>query len=67
MPLAMISWAEIVIISITLLILLIYHAHLAYKVRSSPLTTAIGITNQLRRDYPFHQYPGCHKRNLVVD
>jgi len=47
----MISWAEIVIISITVLILLIYHVHLAYKVRSSPLTTAIGITNQLRRDW----------------
>ena len=47
----MITWAEIVIISITILILIIYHIHLVYKVRNSPLTTAIGITNQLRRDW----------------
>ena len=47
----MISWAEIVIIFITVLLLLIYHVHLTYRVRSSPLTTAIGVTNQLRRDW----------------
>jgi uncharacterized membrane protein len=46
-----ISWAEIVIISITVLILLVYHLHLAYRVRSSPLTTAIGTANQLRREW----------------
>ena len=47
----MIPWPEIVIVAITILILISYHFHLAYKVRTSPLTTAIGITNQLRRDW----------------
>lgn len=47
----MIAPAEIVIISAVFLILLTYHLHLAYRVRTTPLSTAIGITNQLRRDW----------------
>lgn len=31
--------------------LLIYHIHLAHKVRNAPLTTSIGLTNHLRREW----------------
>lgn len=47
----MIAFPEIIILLITALILLIYHLHLFYKVRTSPMITSIGITNQLRRDW----------------
>jgi uncharacterized membrane protein len=47
----MISLAEIVIIILVFFILLIYHVHLVYLVRTAPLKTAIGTTNQLRRDW----------------
>jgi uncharacterized membrane protein len=40
--------AEIVIPLVSALVLVVYHAHLAYMVRTRPLTTAIGITNHLR-------------------
>jgi len=42
---------EVVIISAAIVLLTAYHVHLVYKVRSAPLTTSIGLTNQLRRDW----------------
>lgn len=47
----MIPLTEIIILLLTGLILLIYHLHLVHKVRTSPMLTAVGITNQLRRDW----------------
>ncbi len=45
------AWPEIVLATAALLILLVYHIHLAYQVRNAPLTTSIGLTNRLRRDW----------------
>lgn len=47
----MLPLAELILILLTGLILLIYHIRLVHKVRTSPMTTAVGITNQLRRDW----------------
>ena len=47
----MMSPVEFMIILTAVSILVTYHIRLAYKVRTAPLTTAIGITNQLRRDW----------------
>ncbi len=45
------SLPEILITSAALLTLLIYHIHLANKVRNAPLTTSIGLTDHLRREW----------------
>ena len=45
------SWPEIVVTSAGFLGLIVYHAHLFIKVRRSPLTTSIGITRRLRREW----------------
>ena len=42
---------EIVFTSATFLILAVYHVHLIYRVRAAPLSTSIGLTNRLRRDW----------------
>ena len=42
---------EILITSAAFLILLLYHIHLVYQVRTAPMTTSIGLTNHLRRDW----------------
>ena len=42
---------EIVLAAVAILILLGYHLHLAHQVRTAPLTTSIGLTNRLRRDW----------------
>ena len=42
---------EIVITSAGFLILILYHIHLVYKVRTSPMTTSIGLTNRLRCEW----------------
>jgi len=45
------AWPEIVLAAVAILILLGYHIHLAYRVRTAPLKTSIGLTNRLRRDW----------------
>ncbi|UCH19530.1 MAG: DUF599 domain-containing protein [Deltaproteobacteria bacterium] len=45
------AWLEIIFSATAILILLIYHVHLVYKVRRVPLTTAVGITNHVRRKW----------------
>ena len=45
------TWLEIIFSATAILILLIYHAHLVYRVRRAPLTTAVGITNHVRRKW----------------
>ena len=40
---------EIVLVVITAVVIVAYHAHLYVKVRRAPLTTAIGITNHARQ------------------
>jgi len=47
----LILWPEILITSAAFLILLLYHIHLVYQVRTAPMTTSIGLTNHLRRDW----------------
>ena len=42
---------EIIFSSAAFSALFIYHAHLVYKVRRNPLSTAVGITNNLRREW----------------
>ena len=45
------STPEIVITTVGFLILVVYHIHLVLKVRTSPMTTSIGLTNHLRREW----------------
>ena len=45
------SLPEILVASAAFLILLVYHVHLVYKVRTAPMTTSMGLTNRLRRDW----------------
>jgi len=45
------AWPEIIFASLSFLILVIYHGHLIYKVRTAPMTTSIGLTNHLRREW----------------
>ena len=45
------SWPEIIITSAGFLGLTVYHVHLTIKVRTSPMTTSIGLTNHLRREW----------------
>jgi uncharacterized membrane protein len=47
----MVAWPEILIISAVFLILLAYHIHLVYQVRAHPLTTSLGLTHHLRREW----------------
>jgi uncharacterized membrane protein len=42
---------EIIFSSAAFSTLFIYHVHLVYKVRRDPLSTSIGITNNLRREW----------------
>ena len=42
---------EIILSSAAFSALFIYHAYLVYKVRHDPLSTSIGITNNLRREW----------------
>ncbi len=44
-------WLEIIFTSTAFLILLIFHIHLIYKLRKTPMTTSIGLTNHLRLDW----------------
>ncbi len=44
-------WPEILITGAGFLILLVYHIHLIYKVKTDPLKTSMGLTNRLRRDW----------------
>jgi uncharacterized membrane protein len=39
---------EIFLTSASFLLLIIYHAHLIYRIKTKPLTTTIGVTNHLR-------------------
>jgi uncharacterized membrane protein len=41
-------YLEIYLTAASFLLLIIYHVHLVYQVRTRPLTTAVGITNHLR-------------------
>ena len=45
------SWPEIIITSSGFLALLIYHMHLFYKVKTTPMSISIGLTNHLRREW----------------
>jgi len=45
------SIPEIALTSAGFLILILYHVHLMYKVRTSPMTTSIGLTNRLRCEW----------------
>jgi uncharacterized membrane protein len=45
---SVISLAELLLVAATTAVIIIYHTHLYFKVRQSPLTTAIGITNHAR-------------------
>jgi uncharacterized membrane protein len=45
------SLPEIALTSLALLILLLYHIHLFYQVRTRPMSTSIGLTNRLRREW----------------
>jgi uncharacterized membrane protein len=47
----MVSWLEIIFTGMGFLILFVYHTHLVYKVRTAPLTTSLGLTNHLRREW----------------
>jgi uncharacterized membrane protein len=40
---------EILLVAITAAVIVLYHAHLYFKVRQNPLSTAIGITNHARQ------------------
>ncbi|MCJ7541422.1 MAG: DUF599 domain-containing protein [Desulfobacterales bacterium] len=44
-------WLEIILSSVSFSALFIYHVHLVHKVRRDPLSTSIGITNNLRREW----------------
>ncbi len=44
-----VSSSEAILILAAAAVLVVYHAHLAVKVRRNPLTTAVGITNHARR------------------
>ena len=44
-------WPEILLASSAALILLLYHLHLIRKVRRFPLSTSMGITHRLRREW----------------
>lgn len=44
-------WPEISISGAGFLILLVYHIHLVYQVKTDPLKTSMGLTNRLRRDW----------------
>ena len=44
-------WLEIIFSSMAFLSLFIYHVYLFYKVRRDSLSTSIGITNNLRREW----------------
>lgn len=43
-----IPYLELYLTSASFLLLIVYHLHLAYRVRRYPLTTSIGVTNHLR-------------------
>ncbi len=43
-----VPYLELYLTTASFLLLIIYHVRLVYRVRSQPLTTAIGITNHLR-------------------
>lgn len=45
------TWPEVSIFVVTVAILMGYHMHLAWKVRRTPLETAIGITNHAREKW----------------
>jgi len=45
------SLFELLLSALAFAILLVYHVHLIYKVRHAPLTTAVGITNHVRRKW----------------
>ena len=45
------AWPEIVITSIGFAVIILYHFHLIYKVKTDPMKTSIGLTNRLRRDW----------------
>jgi uncharacterized membrane protein len=45
------SWPEIALTAASFSILLVYHIHLFYQVRNSPMSTSIGLTNHLRHDW----------------
>jgi ABC-type multidrug transport system permease subunit len=45
------SLPEIALASLALLILVLYHIHLFYQVRTRPVSTSIGLTNRLRREW----------------
>jgi uncharacterized membrane protein len=47
----MTPWPEIFITAAGFLILILYHVHLIYQIRTAPMTTSIGITNHLRREW----------------
>jgi uncharacterized membrane protein len=43
-----IAYLEIYLTSASFLLLILYHAHLIYRIKTKPLTTSIGVTNHLR-------------------
>jgi len=43
-----IAYLELYLTSASFLLLIIYHAHLIYRIKTKPLTTTIGVTNHLR-------------------
>ena len=45
------SWPEIGLTAASFALLALYHVHLIYQVRTSPLRTSIGLTNRLRREW----------------
>ena len=46
-----VSWPEIMISAAGFAALILYHLHLIYQVKTAPMTTSVGLTNRLRRDW----------------
>ena len=45
------SWPEFIVSTAAFFILFAYHLHLIHQIRTMPMTTSIGITNHLRREW----------------
>jgi uncharacterized membrane protein len=43
-----IAYLELYLTSASFFLLIVYHAHLIYRIKTKPLTTSIGVTNHLR-------------------
>jgi uncharacterized membrane protein len=60
----MTPWPEIIVTVVGFLILIIYHIHLIYQIRTEPMTTSIGLTNHLRGEWVQHVM--AEKRDILA-